>query len=674
MKSKLAIFVLIAGLAGSLTAASSASSQEPEKEPSQEPVMMGGAGIEGRLYDVNGNEAKFHEYSDIKSGGAFVNADVTYVSPNHFIWLQVTDPGYDTQRYRLETGSFGKYKFWFDYNEIIHNITSDAKTFYSGAGTNQLTGTPNTEPATWRGDFDYSTKRKRIDAGIKFDLAQPFFFNISFPYEKKEGIKPAGVSTSSSRDAALELPEPVDYRTSGLRVDAGYSLKPFLASLSYSYGEFRNDAHDLLYDVPDGWTPGPLSLPPDSEFYKFNFKGSAKLPWDSKFNINISDEKTKSDTSSFTDFKGKVDTRIYDFMASTYPFRFLEGRIYYKYYERDNTSTGSTLINSVLVPTRPLSYEINTYGAEAGFRLPAKLHLNAGYKYTDTERSIRHETDPAAVLPHNEDHIFFTELKWTGLDFLSARLAYEGMNRKADYRTDASEDALNQQFAYAAQKRDTFKATVDLFPINALNMSFEYRFRRSNYDETIFGYTADTRNATGFTLDYAFRKLARFFGYLDLEKRELWQRALLGSDGWVSKQDEKTYACGIKTDVYAIPQKLTFTLQYDYLKSDGFNDFDFTSGVLSASGIPDGLPVDIPDWDDYTKSSFTLTAVYNWSEAILLKGGYTYARYDYTDDQLKHYRYYAGGDGSSQGYLTGAYNDTSYEAHIAFLSLVYRFR
>jgi len=58
---------------------------------------------------------------------------------------------------------------------------------------------------------------------------------------------------------------------------------------------------------------------------------------------------------------------------------------------------------------------------------------------------------------------------------------------------------------------------------------------------------------------------------------------------------------------------LTFTLQYDYLKSDGFNDFDFTSGVLSASGIPDGLPVDIPDWDDYTKSSFTLTAVYNWS-------------------------------------------------------------
>ncbi len=278
------------------------------------------------------------------------------------------------------------------------------------------------------------------------------------------------------------------------------------------------------------------------------------------------------------------------------------------------------------------------------------------------------------VLPHNGDHIFFADMKWTGLDFLSARLAYEGMERKADYQTDASEDALNQQFAYAAQKRDTFKATVDLFPMDALNMSLEYRFRRSNYDHTIFGYTADTGNAASFTVDYALKKAARFFGYFDFERRDLSQRALIGSDGWVSEQDEKTYACGVRADVYAIPKKLTFVLQYDYMKSDGFNDFDFTSGVRSASGVPDGLPVNIPDWDDYTKSSFALTAAYNWSESVMLKAGYAYVRYDYDDDQLNHYRYYVGGDGSSQGYLTGAYRDTSYEANIVFLSLVYQFR
>ena len=358
------------------------------------------------------------------------------------------------------------------------------------------------------------------------------------------------------------MPEPVNYRTSGIRAEAGYSLKPFFASLSYQYSEFRNKADDLQYDTPAGWTPGPLSLPPDSRFYKFNFKGSAKLPLDSKFIVNIGDEKAKSHTSSFTDFEGKVDTRNYDFMFTTSPVRFLEGNVYYKYYERDNTSTGHTLFGGVLIPTRPLSYDMNMYGADVGIRLPAKLHLNTGYKFVDTDRSVRDETDPALVLPHNEDHIFFANMKWTGLDFLSARLGYEGMKRKADYQTGASEISLNQQFAYAAQKRDTFKAGVDLFPLDALNMSLEYRFRRSNYDETIFGYTADTGNAVSFTVDYALQKMARFFGYFDFERRNLSQRALLGSDGWVSEQDEKTYACGVRADLYVIPKKLTLVLQY----------------------------------------------------------------------------------------------------------------
>jgi MtrB/PioB family decaheme-associated outer membrane protein len=674
MKSKLGIYLLIAAIAGIVAIASPAFSQEAEKGPPPEPVMMGGAGIEGRIYDVSGNKAKFHEYSDIKSEGVFGDVDVTYVSPENFVWFKTTDPGYDTQHFRLETGSFGKYKFWFDYNEIIHNITRDARTFYGGAGASHLTGTPNTNPDTWQGGFDYFTKRKKIVTGIKLDLAQPFFFNISYPYEKKEGIKPTGVSIGSSRNAALELPEPVNYRTSGIRAEAGYSLKPFFASLSYQYGEFRNEIEDLQFDSLPGWTPGQLSLPPDDRFYKINFKGSAKLPMDSKFIVNIGDEKARSHTSSFTDFEGKVDTRHYDFMFTTSPVRFLEGSIYYKYYERESTSTGHTLYSGVLIPTRSLSYDMNVYGAEVGIRLPAKLHLNTGYKYVDTDRSIRDETDPALVLPHNEDHIFFANMKWTGLNFLSARIGYEGMKRNADYQTGASESSLNQQFAYAAQKRDTFKAGVDLFPLSSLNMSLEYRFRRSNYDETIFGYTADTGNTVDFTIDYALQKMARFYGYFDFERKILNQRALLGSDGWASEQDEKTYAFGLRADLYMVPKKLTLVLQYDFIKSDGSNDFDFTSGVRSASGIPDGLPVDIGAWDDYKRHSFALTGIYNWSESLMLKAGYAYIKYDYDDDQLNNYRYFVVGSGSSQAYLTGANRDSSYRANIVFLSVVYQFR
>ena len=59
MKSKLGIYILITAIAGSLAIASSASAQEAAKEPPPEPVMMGGAGIEGRIYDVTATKRNF---------------------------------------------------------------------------------------------------------------------------------------------------------------------------------------------------------------------------------------------------------------------------------------------------------------------------------------------------------------------------------------------------------------------------------------------------------------------------------------------------------------------------------------------------------------------------------------------------------------------------------------
>jgi MtrB/PioB family decaheme-associated outer membrane protein len=668
MKLRPSIVVIITGLAINLAAVFPAFTQEP--------VMMGMVEVEGRITDVEGSKAKFHEYSDTKSAGVFGTADLTYVAPGYFVWFQATDPGYDTQRYRLETGSFGKFKFWFDYNEIIHNITTDAKTFYQGAGSDRLTGTPNTDPATWTGDFDYYTKRQRIDTGIKFEMAQPFFFTVSYPYEKKEGIKPTGVSTGSSLDASLELPEPIDYRTNGLKIEGGYSQKPLFLSFSYFYGEFRNGADDLKYDVPAGWTPGPLSLPPDNTFHKLAFKGSVKLPLDSKFVVNIGDEKTESDTSSFSSFDGKVDTRNYDFMVTSNPLSFLEGKVYYKYYERDNHSTGQTLINAIWTPTNPLYYKTNTYGAELGFRLPAKLYLNTGYKYIETDRRVQTEIDPALILPYNGDNLFFAGLKWSGIDFLAARVGYEGLKRSTDYRTPESEGMLNRKFAYAAQNRDTFTATVDLFPMDSLNLGLELRYKKTNYNDTAFGFTDDTRAAFSFNADYALQKAAKFFGYFDYEKAVLHQRAIIGASPWISKQEEDTYGYGVRADVYAIPKKLTFILQYDYLRAHGNNDFTFyDSAIWGAIGVPSGLAVNIPDGDDYQKYSVGCTAVYNWSEALAVRVGYAYARYRYSDAQLNDYQYYAGSPAaSSSGYLTGAYSNSSYNANIVFLALTYQFR
>lgn len=587
-----------------------------------------------------------------------------------------TDPGYDTQRYMLETGPYGKFKFSFDYNETVHNITSDAKTFYTGAGSGTLTGAANTNPNSWN-TFDYYTKRKKIDAGLKFDMARPFFFNVNYTNEKKEGIRPIGVSSTGSAGASLELPTPVDYRTNGLMLEGGYAKNPYFLSFNYYYNEFRNGTEDLNFTVPLGGVLSPLSLPPDNKYYKFALKGSAKLPLNSKFSINLADSKSTSEASIFTRFDGKVDTRNYDFNLTSNPLRFLDGKLYYKSYERNNKSTGQILVSGIWTNTNPLYYKADTLGAELGFRLPAKFYLNTGYKNVQTDRNVENETNLALVLPKNTDNIYFADLKWNGFDAITPRVGFESLRRSADYQTPQSENAYNRKFAYAAQDRDTIKAAVDLFPVDALNLGLEYKYKRTNYKDTALGFTDDTRNAFGFNADYTLEKMARILGYFDYEKAYLNQRAMIGPSLWDSKQEENTYGYGIRTDVYAIPKKLTFVLQYDYLRSSGSNNLGFyDNAIWGAVGVTPGASINIPNSDSYQKYSASFTTVYNWSESLMVRAGYTYARYIYSDAQLNGYRYYVAptGGAGSEGYLTGAYSNPSYSANIVFLGLAYRFK
>ena len=639
------------------------------------------AGVSTEFWDVNGNKAKLFEYSDKSTSKVLGRADFLYDSPSYFLGFFARDPGYDTQHYRLDGGAYGKFKYWFDYNEIIHNRTFDARTFYRGEGSDNLTGTANQDPATWGDTFDYRTKRKRFGTGLDVTIPQPFFFNVSYQHEDKDGSRPVGVSTGnggaffgSTAAASLELPVPVDYRSDGFTVEGGYAKKPYFLSFNYSMSQFRNSSEDVTF-TPVGNASGILSLPPDNDFYRFGMKGSADLPLNSKFSLNLNQSRTTSDASFFTRFDGEVETSSYDFQLASRPLPFLDAKAFYRYYERDNSSDGQVSVDNALVTTLPLSYKTNTYGVEAGAQLPLKLYLSGGYKFVDTDRRIGNLTDPALALPHNEDDVYSVDLRWTGLNYLTARVGYEFLDRDADYRNAQSSAALNKQFAYAAQERDTFKVGVDLAPLDALNTGIEYRYMKSDYKDVAIGYTADKRNAVSLNADYTLQKLARLYGYFDYEKTTFDQRGIVSGSVWESQQQERTYGYGLRTDVFVIPKKLTLSFQYDYLTSNGNNDFSFfDNGIWAAIGVPVGSPVNIPNSDDYRKYSFRFTASYQWSERLATNLGYAYERYKFSDAQINGYRLFADGTGSSQAYLTGAYSSPSYSANLVFVSMSYKFK
>ena len=639
-----------------------------------ESVIEGEVAVKGQLVHVNGNEAKFNEYGDTKDG-IYGNIGLNHESERYFLKFNADEIGYDTQKYMIEGGMWGKFKYNIYYMEIPHNITFDARTFLSGAGRDKLTGTANPDVSTWH-KFDYSTERKRYGAGLNFDMLHPFFIDVEVQREEKSGIKVAGGQFS------MEVPEPIDYTTDTISVEAGDNKKPFFASVSYFQSMFENDNQSLLVTTTSAVA---LTLPADNIYQRFGFKGAVILPLHSRFSTNIGISETTSDyklinsdgTPFGQSFDGKIKTRNYDFVLTSNPVTFLDGKIFYKYYKDNNESDeiddGSN-INELL------SYKKTSYGAQVGSRLPQNLKLTAKYAHMDTDFDNRIDVDS------RKDDTYGLDLGWTGLDFLSVNAGYERMNRRTD-RPGEFDDAVEEflgRFDVSPFDRDTYKVSLDVNPVDDLDISLGYKYKKTDYNDTNIGLREDKRDEYYAAADYAVGKMVKLFGYFDYEKVRAKQfhrvyDAIANVNpssvqnatnyNWDVKHEEINYDYGIGSDIYVIPGKLTLTLQYDNVKSDGNADFAY----LFAGALPAGATnssIDISNSDDYRRQAVSVKAVYNVSKPLTVTGGYAYEQYKYSDTQLNGYQY---APPVSPLYLTGAFKDSSYNANVVYVTAAYKF-
>lgn len=677
---------------------------------SEEVTVEGEVGAEGVYAGVRaggGGRAKFTEYRDLRQGfSMFGKIGLEIDSEKYFLKFRANDMGYETQSYEIEDGMWGKFKFNLFYDEIPHNLTFDARTFFLGADSHDLIGRPTTTFNAWN-TFDYSVDRKQYGGGFKVLALKPFYFDVSFQRENRDGIKPAGIAAGSSPGTFdVELPEPVHYATNNLKVEGGYAKKPFFLSFGFIYSDFNDGQDKLNFTHPV--TPFPtdtLTLPPDNRYYKGFFKGVVKLPFNSKLNVNVGYSSAMSDATllsqfitdgtinpvilSSPDFNGRVDTQNYSLVLTSNPVRFIDTKIFYSYYKRNNKNDvifQNEVNQGVTEFNKPFGYKKQEAGIDLGVRLPASLYLSGGYKFVDMKRNVKGielfeaiegpEAAAEVALPDNKDYIESVDLKWTGLDFLSARVGYERLNRSADFPFATP---TNRRFAYAGQGRDTYKASVDLFPVENFNFSFGYQHKNTDYKE-ILGLLSDRRDEFEISTDYTIGKIAKLYGFLDYESvrfNQAQQRTegIATPGNWQARQKDRSWGYGIGTEVYVIPKKLSLIFQHEYLKSNGNVDLTLDPVLFAASGIAGANNdiIDIMNWDDYTKYSFKIKAVYNISRSLTALIGYAYERYHFSDAQLDGYNFTPTGGTTNTAFLTGAYKDQSYKANLIFGGMTYKF-
>ncbi len=691
----------------------------PQVTTTEEKNYGGVIAVTPTLINFKGQKAKFNEYRDL-GDGVYTALGFKYDADKYYLDFGAADMGYKTQKYELEGGWWGVGKFHFGYDELPHNFTSGARSPYTGiGGTNLTTPVPvNRDVNTWN-TFDYSLDRRKFETGFKVDILKPFYFDVQASKIEKKGLFPIGVSAGSPGGAGIELPMPINYNTNDVKFEVGYGKNPLFLSLSYLYSRFDNGNENLNFtNVSAAASAGldTFTLPRDNSFSKINFKGAVKLPFNSKLNAEIASTHTESDSSLLSSyinnggirtpinlsdgvFTGKVNTQNYALALTTNPLYWLDGKLFYKYYRRENNSEQITTVDGTNTLVNPLfGYYKEQGGAEVGFTLPAKFYITTGYTRAYTKREERED------IPKNWDDIFAVDLRWTRLDWMVARAGFNMLHRRAEFTGDSlgGLEPFQRRFDAAGQDAYTYKGSLDFFPIENLSITVGGKYRHTSYQDATLGLQRATSGQFNFDADYLLMKRVRLFANFDFERVKLDQQERqatattlnpftppqvsppttptagegAGSFNWTASTVERNYYFGGGTEIYVIPNRLTLRFQYNEMRSDGMVDYTYLMSSSQLSTLAPGRTQDNIDvnWDQYRLRYFLGKATYNATKQLSLSLAYAYERYKYDDAQYNGYLFLpTNAAGTIVDYLTGAYSNPNYEAHIVFLSAAYKF-
>ena len=429
-------------------------------------VVSGEASLVLRATDVDGSEAQFQKYRDLTQP---VTGDLVLdVEKNRDYYMhgKATNIGQDDQFVGAEGGRYGKYGIDITWNKFINRYATDARTLYSGVGSDYMRLDDNLQadiqsapndvevanrlrgfiPSADVGDPENSRDQRKIG----FDLLSldPFSLRVDLASEKREGVRPYAGAFNNAQ--MVELFEPIDYDTNDVKISGEYAQGPYFFNLSYVFSQFKNNVDSLRFDNPlrvtdavggpaSGWT----DLAPDNQYHNFSASGAlTQLPWRSQITANAA-----------------------------------WGRM-----------TQDDALVSTAVRNLPSGYTKTRAGGNVGFDVFSRSNLNFGYTYEKTERENRE-------VANQEDHILKASFDTRALDWLDLRTAYTRTQRDiGEYRYDIyleSGQDLQQlpqlrKYDEADLTRDLVEVLATVYPSDTLALSGSVGYLWEKFDYTDF--------------------------------------------------------------------------------------------------------------------------------------------------------------------------------------------
>lgn len=680
--------------------------------------LYGYVSITGIHANVGGdNPFRFFEYRDLDSG-ASAGLNVRGDSDSWYWNLFGENLGRDDQFAQLKGGRYGVFKFAVYSDDIVHNLTFRAITPFTGVGTNTLTfasAAPSTDTATWT-PFDYSIQHRNVGgfAEARAGIDSPLYFRVTANEKRSDGIKPLGAPGTSPGGPTYELPAPVDWKTTDFSGEVGYATKAMHLSANVAYSKFEDHNDFLRWRNPivaTGANVEASTLATDTDMWRLGVNAMFKnLPMGSSLAMRGTYTRYEASTpilptflavsgttganrlsgASHPVFEGEIVNKSLSASLYSSPYRALDTRLYYNWYERKNESE-----HLVFTPSGPgsggtcdiapagttattctpehLDFTRNNAGLEVQYRVNRANKLSFDLDYVDLKRER---------IDFNRSKETKATLGWKNgsYEIVDVRVKYQHLARRSNFELGASANIFDKylyRFDAAPLDRDLLKLVLDSSPAENLDLGAEVILKRNKYKDTVLGRTKDTRQELYLTASYGAPAAWRVTAFADYEHTQYESNHWVGATTtfpnpnaagttyqWQADVKDKNYLVGVGGD-WIFNDRLRFKGAAIWQKTDGAVDFTTPNNF--------GNPIDIGAYDSFKKSTLNLKGIYAFTREVEVTLGAAYEKYDFSDVQIDGY-IHAIRTGTTQNFLSGAYAFPSYKATVVYATLTYRFR
>jgi MtrB/PioB family decaheme-associated outer membrane protein len=617
------------------------------------------ATVQGGVATAEGANASFGRYTGIDRNGAYVEAGAHgkwRTASGNYGSFNVERAGLPSRRARVTEGQEGRYELRLSYQGQPFRQYDDTVTPYRSAGAGRLAlpsdwvsaGTTSGMTALGASleGVRIESDRRTLALDAKYFASSVWTAFGKFSHTEEDGT---GITGASFLTEAVQLPEPIDYRTDTFEAGVLWAGREASVRVAYTGSWFHDGIDRLLFQDPyppivPGSTAGLIALPPDNDLQQVSASGEIQLPfWSGALSYLASDGRL-SQQGSFvpgstlaTDpvllsgsLGGDIDLSHYALSLALTPASRLSMRGRATYDGRDD-HTSQIVVPYVVTDALPggayltprYSDDRTHLEGSADYRLFRWIRAGVGGDYTDTHYS------PGQVLSSLSNLTAFGYGTVTPLASLSLTVKAGSARRDASAfeatNLPLDENPLLRAYDYAPRDREFVSVRGTWVATSAFSVSLEGSGATDAYRLTQIGLKEARERELSSTFTWAPAKPWSLYldgSYEHLESLDAGLEAV-GAPVWQERAGQYFWTAGGGGE-WAI--RTRWHLKIDYTRADTRADTLLLPGYGALAFPEERTGLD----------TLKLDATYLWSPALTLRLRYERARYGTSDWALQN--------------------------------------